>query len=350
MNDVLKLHVKPTWVLPDVSHSPLLFPFWGVRFKKSTPFISEVWKRYNFDASCYALTPEISDADAIFLPHNYWILKRKYPEQLAEIVRDAETLQKPIVIDAYGDSDADIPIRNAVILRTSRYRHQLKPHEVIIPAYTNDLQDIAFASPREKSPMPIVGFAGWSEASRNARMKAVFFRVLSLMQPHYACHIPGVVFRQQSLAVLASSPQIATNFLSRKSYSGHTKTLQGDPQTLRAEFVKNIVASDYTLNVKGNGNYSQRFYETLSLGRIPLLLDTACMLPLESLIDYQECCVIVNYRDLARLGEILTEFHRRIPPMQFLKMQQDARKIFATYLRVDVFTKYLMQEIRKKLV
>ncbi len=350
MNDLLKLYTNPTWVDSDLSYSPLLFPFWGTRLKKSTPFISEVWKRYVFDASYYAVTSEIHDADAILLPHNYWLLKQKRPERLSATLRDAERLQKPIVIDAYGDSDAEIPVKNAVILRTSQYRHRLKPYEIMIPAYAEDLQELHPTSAREKSPVPIVGFAGWAEVSRNAKIKTFCFRLFSAMKPHYMCHIPGVVFRKQSLAALASSSRITTNFLVRKSYSGHAKTLQGNPKTLRAEFIENIAASDYTLNIKGNGNYSQRFYETLSLRRVPLLLDTECVLPLESFIDYRECCLIVNYQDIDRIGEIVAEFHDSLSSDRFLQMQQRAREIFETYLRVDVFTKYLAQELRKRLV
>jgi hypothetical protein len=49
----------------------------------------------------------------------------------------------------------------------------------------------------------------------------------------------------------------------------------------RREYYNNLAAGDITFCSRGNGNFSYRFYEALSFGRIPLLIDTDCELPFE---------------------------------------------------------------------
>lgn len=345
----LKLYVDKKFVDEKLSYTPLLFPFWSPKIKKSTPFISAVWARHTFDAAYYCLVEDAASADYLLLPHNYWLLKTHRPERLNAFIQETRLLGKPILIDAYGDSDAEIPVENARILRTSQYRFNMKPNEIMLPAYVEDLLEtypIGDAErTRAKTSPPIVGFVGWAEIPYRARVKSWLMTGISLFRRQYAAFIPGVSLRKRCLKRLSASPEIQTNFLIRRAYSGHTSTITEDIQTLRTQFIENIRQSDYTLTVKGNGNYSQRFYETLSLGRIPLFLDTQCVLPLESRINYRDCCLMVDERDLDRLPEIVAEFHRAVSDEQFRQMQQRAREIFETYLRVDVFTKYLVEDL-----
>jgi hypothetical protein len=118
---------------------------------------------------------------------------------------------------------------------------------------------------------------------------------------------------------------------------------------LRREFVDNIDASDYTLCQKGDGNQSTRFFEVLSMGRIPLHIDTECVFPLETHIAYRDFCVFVDHADLAHAGKILSDVHTKLSPEQFEVMQKKAREVYENYLRIDSFTPFLMDEIRKRL-
>jgi len=49
----------------------------------------------------------------------------------------------------------------------------------------------------------------------------------------------------------------------------------------RKEYYENLATGGITFCSRGNGNFSYRFYEALSFGRIPLLIDTDCELPFE---------------------------------------------------------------------
>ena len=69
------------------------------------------------------------------------------------------------------------------------------------------------------------------------------------------------------------------------------------------------VDSDYCLSLRGKGNYSFRLYEIFAMGRIPLFIDTDCVLPFEDEIDWKRHCCWVDQSDLGRADEIVAQFH-----------------------------------------
>jgi hypothetical protein len=158
----------------------------------------------------------------------------------------------------------------------------------------------------------------------------------------------GVLFREKAIRFLSRSEGIVTNFLARPSYSGHLGTVTGDSETVRREFVANILSSDYCLDVRGDANASCRFYEILSLGRIPLFVDTERVMPLEDQVNYDQFCLRINWRDLPRIGQTIKDFNNNVSPEEFQNMQKRAREVFSTKLRIDCYTPYLMEELEKR--
>ena len=74
-------------------------------------------------------------------------------------------------------------------------------------------------------------------------------------------------------------PALTTNYILRSKYRAGVSREKDPFHPSRLEFVNNILGSDYTVCMRGGGNFSVRFYETLSLGRIPVFIDTDCLLP-----------------------------------------------------------------------
>lgn len=62
------------------------------------------------------------------------------------------------------------------------------------------------------------------------------------------------------------------------------------------------MGSDYVLCARG-GDFSYRLYETLSYGRIPVFVDTDCVLPYDSEIKWKDYCVWVDEKEVNRIGE-----------------------------------------------
>ena len=64
------------------------------------------------------------------------------------------------------------------------------------------------------------------------------------------------------------------------------------------EFYENMVSSDYIVCVRGGGNFSVRLYETLAMGRIPIFINTDCLLPLNKSIDWKKHVVWIEREDI----------------------------------------------------
>lgn len=353
--NIISLYIPKHLIKNEYNHSVLLYPFWGVKEGANTPFTTAIFRQHNFDSTYYSITDDPATADYIFLPYNYWFLLRKDPQLIASYIHESQKIHKPLLIDAVGDTMKAIDIPNTVILRYAQYKSKLKENDIIIPTYAEDLLASyrnGEVSIRKKKERPSVGFVGWSSLPffkyPRTHIKDLPMLLLGFFTTRFNLYRKGVLLRKKALKILESSPNIDTHFIYRKSFSANTKTAEGDINILRKEFVENILDSDYTLCVKGNANQSTRFSETLSLGRIPLFVDTDIALPLQNKIQYKNFCVFVDYRKMNNLSNTLYEFHKKIPPKEFKNMQLKARKVFEKYLRTDIFTKYLMEELKEK--
>jgi hypothetical protein len=352
----IRLYVSPGYKEPKLyTHTELLFPFWGVTAKESMPYVRAAATQYQYSKDDFTLVDAIADADYVLMPYNYDRLRLVNLERLNAIIADAHTAGKPLLIDGSGDLEHPIDIPNSLIFRVSQYRHSVQPNEITVPFPAEDLaQSFLNGAPeiRKKSNIPSVGFTGWAKLplERKAKLfiKELPITIAAFFDEKRGAEHKGLLFRERSLAALANTKGIQANFTARATYSGHAATIQGTVEGNRRQFVDNLVASDYALVVRGDANSSVRFYEALSLGRIPLFLDTACVLPLEAAINYRDFCVFVDWRDIDRIGEKLLEFHRSLAPERFEDMQRKARTAYEEYLRIDAFSKRLATLLRAR--
>jgi hypothetical protein len=87
----------------------------------------------------------------------------------------------------------------------------------------------------------------------------------------------------------------------------------------------------------------------MALGRIPVILDTECNFPFSDKIDYTSFALIVDFRDIKKLPELIAEFHKNISPERFEQMQKNAREAYINYFRVDALIRPIVEELRAKL-
>ncbi len=294
---------------------------------------------------------ELSEADFILLPHNYFSIKKNI-KYLNELIDLSEKTGLKVIVFAYGDSDEDINIPNSIILRTSQYKYKKKHNEIIIPPLVENLGlKFAFVA-REKQHLPTVGFVGWAGFGGRKYKLKYFIKnqlnsLLCLFDRNKESHKKGIFFRIRALKILKNSHLISTNFIVRKTYSGHSATISEDPVRVREEYIKNIIDSDFTLSVKGDGNYSARFFETLSLGRIPLMVDTETLLPLEGIINYDKFILRASFRDIKNLDTIVSSFYRNLSNDDFINMQRLAIQTFGLFLTPEKFFEYVFSYIIK---
>ncbi|MSR73105.1 hypothetical protein EXS61_00640 [Candidatus Parcubacteria bacterium] len=92
----------------------------------------------------YTVVDNPKDADFIAVPYNYFSVKN-IAGYINECVAVAQSVQKKILIFAYGDSDEEINIPNSIIFRMSQYAGKKRGNEIIMPAYVEDLGSDDFA-------------------------------------------------------------------------------------------------------------------------------------------------------------------------------------------------------------
>lgn len=352
----IKLYAPDEYREPTLfTHTELLFPFWGITAKESMPYVRAANTQYQYSKEDFELVEQIEDADYVHMPYNYERLKAANPERLSRIVEDARNAGKPLLIDGAGDLEYPIPVANAVVMRVSQYRYRALPNEITIPFPAEDLLETYYSGElqlREKPERPSVGFTGWASMTLKNRIKTELkefpITLAGLADPKRRAERKGLFYRERALKALGNTQGIENHFTARATYSGHVKTISGTVADNRREFVETLAASDYALAVKGDANSSVRFYEALAMGRIPLFLDTACVLPLEHILNYRDFCVFIDWRDTDRIGERLLDFHRSVSPERFREMQQVARAAYREHLRLDAFSKELARMLRER--
>ena len=113
--------------------------------------------------------------------------------------------------------------------------------------------------------------------------------------------------------------------------------------------VETILQSDYALDVRGDANDSTRLFEILSLGRIPVIVDTERNFPFSDKIDYSSFALIVDFRDINHLAERVAQFHKNVSPERYEQMQRNARDAYINYFRIDALMRLIVEELRAKM-
>jgi len=110
-----------------------------------------------------------------------------------------------------------------------------------------------------------------------------------------------------------------------------------DPSQLRQAYLEDLDDSDYVLCARGQGNYSLRLFETLAMGRIPVVLDTDLVLPFEDEIDWRSLVVWIPAGGEHTIGERVAAFHQDLGPEQFLERQVRLREVFERWIEPAAF-------------
>ena len=74
----------------------------------------------------------------------------------------------------------------------------------------------------------------------------------------------------------------------------------------------------FTFCYRGAGNFSYRFYETLMMGRIPILVNTDCVFPFEDKVDINSLGLVLNEKTL-KIEEFIDKIKGLVAVRIFLK-------------------------------
>lgn len=128
------------------------------------------------------------------------------------------------------------------------------------------------------------------------------------------CGASNRYFNRDRYLYEASQTKYKTNFIIRNGYHwGTTGNEELTEQNLlkiqrdaTEDFYNNINDNLFTLCMRGYGNYSYRFCQTICMGRIPIHIDTDCSLPFEEIFDYNK--YIVNVKIGMSIEEAVDKF------------------------------------------
>lgn len=151
--------------------------------------------------------------------------------------------------------------------------------------------------------------------------------------------------RAEALEAVSRSRAVRANFILRDAWFNGAfaggRVNRPLMEQSRRQYVENMFGSDYVLCTRGGGNYSIRFYETLCSGRIPIFVNTDCVLPFGELIDWKQYCVWVEEREVPRLADRVAEFHESLSPAEFKERQRACRRLWEEWLSPYGFFKNL---------
>ncbi|MFN8528519.1 MAG: exostosin family protein [Anaerolineae bacterium] len=299
----------------------------------------------------FELTDSPAEADVALLPsdwRHYCLSPYQSTDHTSvahQFVEFARKYSLPVLVFYHSDSDNPVPL-DAIVFRTNLYASHLPPKTLAYPSFTDTIPGPL--EPHSKSTSPVVGFCGnahitWKKTLKHAA-KSVLRRVNGL--PVYP---DPSRLRTHALQFLSATPGLKTNYVLRSGYYGGAAAISSDDHAgeaqhydrIRAEYLQNMTESDYVPCIRGAGNYSLRFYETMRGGRIPIFINTDCVLPYREFVDWKSLMVWVEQSDIARIGERVLAFHNALSPNDYVDLQARIHQAWEEWLSPHGFYQHL---------
>lgn len=331
-----------------------LFPLLKAFYKEHPITDKKRIELYGVSDKQYCFVESIEECEIVILPMswNYYYINGLM-KSAEDVVYKAKKHSKQVYSYMSGDFGVVIPeYENCIVLRPNGYRSELSRNHIGIPVFIEDPftrdyvnEDFILTSGISQ---PKVGFCGQVNDSKLNSIKEtinVAFRNLKFylkIVPHAPqAVISSSSLRNKALSLVKEAPNLEDQFIERKKYRAGVKT-QVDRDKTTQEFYDNIFTSEYTICVRGGGNFSVRFYETLAMGRIPIVINTDCLFPLSDQIDWNKHSVWLEESELNSLPEKLLAFHSKLSTSSRNQLMSENRKLWETKLSMSGFFKSLL--------
>ncbi|NLE00774.1 MAG: exostosin family protein, partial [Fibrobacter sp.] len=188
-----------------------------------------------------------------------------------------------------------------------------------------------------KKKIPTVAYAGYIDYYNLKSM--ILFKVRKILSKNKNSSL-GPELRGKAVRLIQRDIRFKSEIIIRKGFLGGCK------EHLRKEYADNMLKSDYVLVTRGAGNFSYRFYEVLSCGKIPVFIDTDCVLPFEDSINWRDYCVWVDQSEIKHLGDKIDEFHQKISDDGFIQIQKAIRSLYEEKICPSGYYKTLLNQIK----
>ena len=292
----------------------------------------------------FQVIEQLENADIVIVPVaiNYFYKQNKQKE-LNQFIDNALAKNKKVWVYAAGDFGITFR-KDVTVFRLGGFKSKLSDNEEILPSFVTDVYSTLLTNkwqPLPKSLKPKIGFVGHANNSKIKLVKEFFLhwkfafsRILNTSIGDYQIFYASSLKRFEILEKLNNSDKISTNFILRKLYRAGVKT-EEEKQITSLEFFKNIENNLYTVCIRGAGNFSVRLYETLMMGRIPVVVVSNAKLPLENFIDWNKHIVLTNSENIVN---DLISFHEKKSNEDLIENQINNRNLMlGLFQRVNYF-------------
>jgi hypothetical protein len=92
---------------------------------------------------------------------------------------------------------------------------------------------------------------------------------------------------------------------------------------------------------------SYRFFETMTLARIPVLIADRCVLPRQDVIDYSKCSL--RFGEKEDIGTLIKEWLSNHSDNEILEMGKYGQEMYKKYLRRDDNIQIMAEMVEKKI-
>lgn len=280
---MIKLHFSKEIVKPS-SELVLISPLVEEKFLHESRF-----KEALSSGGKYVEYSSIEDCDYVVLPYKW---DKNNPNN-SNIINEAKEHNKKVLIFHIDDSDENIDVDNSYVFRTSFYRSKQKDYERAFPCFKDDV----FKESIIKNPKLSIGFCG---------------QIITNLRKETISNLQNSVIKTDFIIRNTAWPGIER---------GKTK------ERVIKEFYENMDNNIFNLCIRGGGNFSYRLYETLMMGRIPILIDSDIVLPFDNVVKWNNHTVFAENNKYL-VGKIKNFYETK----DLVEVQNSNRKIWEEYL------------------
>jgi hypothetical protein len=338
-----------------------LAPFWGAPVEDPRDPQRGAFDEWLAIGRSVAEESVLDVAEAAVLPFDWTaaLNSSQHQRTAARALAESRAAGKPLLVFFWNDSSEDLDLPGAIILRTSvdrgpRYGIQ----EFACPSWLEDprrwVSGLRLTEERPLRPLSIsfCGYVGWPSGWRSTVKE-----LLRTSLDRFHSRVPSLrrtplELRRAALSILSGDPRIQTRFIARTSFYGGAMVDEGNwdyelKARVKREYVENMCASDYVLCIRGAGNYSVRYFDTLALGRVPVVIDTGGGFPYDFEVPWPSRGPWIPVDELASLPGRLLEFHARHTPEALDLLQRENRKLWEQWLSPAGFFRELPRHIAR---
>ena len=285
--------------------------------KKTVPYLDFLFTGNNKKRKLnFRFTNDIAEASCVLVPTDlcYWAKDKNYIRYL----QDLSAKKKLIVFNS-----SDFIVNSSFLNNTLYFRHfldpgQIDPNVIVVPYNIKSI-----LSARNKSTERIIVFVG---QSHRVSLIRVFYSIKNSFK--HPIKGNGSIVRKIMLYKVKKI-KISNQIILKDKFYANAKLENTEGEIHYNHYVESFNLARYVLCPRGDGNQSLRFYETLSAGRIPIIIDTDLKTPLDGQIDLSNLSITLKLSQSAKTWErIILDFDSKFQNVDFAVLSKSIYELY----------------------